>query len=107
MMETACCTLHVRSLKQALYFYEGLLGFEMCKRRPQLNYPGAWYELGEMILEVAEQKGAIAHTEVTISGMDDTSIKRRLDHFGIAYTMEAQALLLSDPEGHLLRFVRA
>ncbi|MBO1582238.1 VOC family protein [Bacillus sp. XF8] len=42
---TNCIVLEVRNLKDTLYFYEGVLGFQPSRHRPQLHVPGVWYDI--------------------------------------------------------------
>ncbi|WP_243526070.1 VOC family protein [Bacillus pseudomycoides] len=43
---TSCIVLEVRNLKETLYFYEGILGLQPSRHRPQLHVPGVWYDVG-------------------------------------------------------------
>ncbi|MDO9385338.1 MAG: VOC family protein, partial [Thiobacillus sp.] len=49
-MPDVCALLHagllVTNLDRARVFYESVLGLKVCPNRPDLPYPGEWYELG-------------------------------------------------------------
>ncbi|WP_416729304.1 VOC family protein [Fictibacillus sp. JL2B1089] len=40
-------SLLVTNLKESLYFYEEILEFKQNKKRPQFDFPGVWYDIGD------------------------------------------------------------
>lgn len=79
--------LLVADLARARDFYESVLGLRPYPHRPDLPYPGAWYELGVK---------------------DMAALKSRLDAAGIAYTVSQSgraALFCRDPDMNTLEFV--
>ena len=102
---------------KARAFYEGVLGLTPSQQRPDLGFPGVWYELGAQqihVLGLAEAPQPIAHEHggrdrhiaLAIDDIDD--LKTKLDAQGIAYTLSRsgrRALFCRDPDGNALEFV--
>lgn len=112
----------VRDLGQARAFYEGVLGLSPSTQRPDLGYPGVWYELGAQQIHVlalanapqpiyaeqggAEHGGRDRHIALAID--DIAALKARLEALKIAYTLSRsgrRALFCRDPDGNALEFV--
>lgn len=107
----------VRDLGQARAFYEGVLGLSPSTQRPDLGYPGVWYELGAQQIHVlalanapqpihAEHGGRDRHIALAID--DIAALKMKLDEMKIAYTLSRsgrRALFCRDPDGNALEFV--
>jgi glyoxylase I family protein len=101
----AYVTLPVTNLKRSFYFYEGIIGFSVCKDRPSLAYPGVWYNLGSSQLRLKlvqphkrEERSVMIH----VRGMHE--FIKKLDYYDIPYTKDKSSLYVTDPDGHVLLF---
>lgn len=111
-------SLLVQDLARACQFYEGVLGLERSTMRPDLGYPGAWYELGTQQLHVlaladAPQIQNHAHPgrdrHVALAVEDIQVLRASLEAAGIAYTTSRSgraALFCRDPDGNGLEFIQ-
>lgn len=98
-------------------FYEGVLGLSPSAQRPDLGFPGVWYEIGAQQIHLLALAGApqyIAHEHggrdrhIALSIDDIDGLKDKLDAKGIAYTLSRsgrRALFCRDPDGNALEFV--
>lgn len=112
----------VADLTQAVEFYEGLLGLEADTLRPDLGYPGKWYNLGKaqihlMQLEDPEKNeayqldrpehaGRDRHIAIEVDSIEN--LAKLLDKEKIQYTMSRSgrsALFCRDPDGNGLEFI--
>lgn len=110
--------LLVADLARAQAFYEGVLGLAPCSR-PELPYPGAWYDLGGgqqlHLMRLPNPDAAAARPEhggrdrhVALGVGDLAALVRRLGAAGIAYTVSKSgraALFCRDPDANTLEFV--
>jgi len=96
------CALHhagllVSDLARARSFYEIVLGLPRYPNRPDLPYPGEWYDLGGgqqlHLMQLPnpdagsirpEHGGRDRHLALAVTNMD--ALKSRLDAAGIPYT---------------------
>lgn len=112
----------VTDLERSKQFYEEVLGFQNSSERPDFDFPGAWYQLGETQLHL------IVHNDgKTLRGT--TKIDSRDGHFAIrvkdieefiermkTYQVEIlnkpdnetewHQVFISDPDGNLIEFNR-
>ncbi|MFN3544753.1 MAG: VOC family protein [Thiobacillus sp.] len=111
--------LLVSDLSRAKVFYESVLGLAPSPNRPELPYPGEWYELGggqqlhlmnlpnpDVAAMRPEHGGRDRH--VALGARDLASLRARLDAAGIPYTTSRSgraALFCRDPDGNTLEFV--
>lgn len=111
--------LLVSDLAQARAFYESVLQLTPCPNRPELPYPGEWYDLGSgqqlhlMRLDNPdaaslrpEHGGRDRHIALGVSNM--AALKSRLDAAGVKYTVSKSgraALFCRDPDSNTLEFV--
>ncbi len=106
-------SLIVADTARALAFYQGVLGLEIDRSRPDLGFPGAWLALGDRQLHLLElpnpdpvdgrpeHGGRDRHTAVTVPDLD--GFAQRLEREGIAYSMSRsgrRALFCRDPDGN-------
>ena len=98
-------------------FYEGVLGLSPSTQRPDLGFPGVWYEFGAQQIHVLalantpqkihhEHGGRDRHIALAIDDID--VLKAKLDTEGVAYTLSRsgrRALFCRDPDGNALEFV--
>jgi glyoxylase I family protein len=107
----------VSNLKTAREFYEGLLGLEPSPARPNMNFDGAWYDIGlqqihllelpnpEFGLERPAHVGRDRHVALRIADLD--ALRDALDQAKIPYTHSQsgrRALFCRDPDGNGLEF---
>lgn len=122
-MPDICALLHagllVSDLDRARVFYEAVLGLERFPNRPDLPYPGEWYELGNgqqlHLMQLPnpdassvrpEHGGRDRHIALAVRNM--AALKGRLDAAGVRYTASKSgraALFCRDPDANTLEFV--
>jgi catechol 2,3-dioxygenase-like lactoylglutathione lyase family enzyme len=109
----------VADLDASKRFFGEVIGFPELDR-PQFDFRGAWYAIGDRQLHLIEQSGAGRDVSGRISRSDHTAlevadldqVKRKLDEAGISYTAGGNERLgfsqvfCSDPDGHTIEFVR-
>ena len=111
--------LLVSDLARAKTFYESVLGLTRCPNRPELPYPGEWYDLGGgqqlHLMNLPNPDAASVrpahggrdhHIALAVSNMD--ALKSRLDAAGVQYTVSQSgraALFCRDPDANTLEFV--
>jgi len=101
-------SVRVSEITRARAFYEGVLGLSTAPR-PDLGFPGAWYDLGDGQLPL------IQHQQQTFDGIDPTAphfavevaslaeVKKTLDARGIAYLeFGGSQLWVRDPDGNVV-----
>lgn len=112
--------LLVSDLARAQAFYETVLGLVPCAR-PQLPYPGMWYELGDgrqlHLMQLPDPDAGSVRPEhggrdrhVAFGVRDLDALRVRLDAAGVACTASRSgraALFCRDPDGNALEFVAA
>jgi catechol 2,3-dioxygenase-like lactoylglutathione lyase family enzyme len=113
-------SLLVTNLKESLYFYEEVLGFKQNKKRPQFDFPGAWFDIGNTQLHLIvhkEGKTKRGTTEIdsrdghfAIRVNDIEKLIKTFDAHGINYVnkplnkTEWHQVFVSDPDGNLIEF---
>ncbi|MHB1144645.1 MAG: VOC family protein [Thiobacillus sp.] len=111
--------LLVSDLARAKAFYESVLGLTPYPHRPDLPYPGEWYDLGAgqqlHLMQLPdpdagsvrpEHGGRDRHIALAVANM--TALKSRLDAAGVRYTASKSgraALFCRDPDANTLEFV--
>ena len=109
------------NLERSRIFYEGLLGLSPSPARPDLGFPGVWYEVGanqqihlmllpnpEAGLQRPPHGGRDRHVALAVSDLGELS--RRLAEAEIAFTMSKsgrRALFCRDPDDNALEFIEA
>ncbi len=112
-------TFLVADLDRARVFYEGVLGLAASPHRPDLGFPGVWYEIGpgqqihlmrlpnpEAGLLRPEHGGRDRHVALAVD--DIAVLGAKLSAGGIPYTQSKsgrRALFCRDPDGNALEFV--
>jgi Lactoylglutathione lyase and related lyases len=118
------CALHhagllVSDLDRARVFYEAVLGLKVYPNRPDLPYPGEWYELGNgqqlHLMQLPNPDACSVRPEhggrdrhIALAVMDMAALKGRLDAAGVTYTASKSgraALFCRDPDANTLEFV--
>lgn len=111
--------LLVADLERARVFYESVLGLRVAANRPDLPYPGAWYELGggqqlhlmqlpnpDAGMVRPEHGGRDRHIALAVANMG--ALKSRLDAAGVKCSVSQSgraALFCRDPDMNTLEFV--
>ena len=111
-------SLLVADLARARAFYEGVLGLVPSPARPDMSFPGVWYDIGAAQIHLICQPnpdpvtgrpqhgGRDRHTALGVR--DFASLRAKLDAHGLAYTLSQsgrQALFVRDPDGNTLELV--
>jgi len=111
--------LLVSDLARAKAFYESVLGLRRYPNRPDLPYPGEWYDLGGgqqlHLMQLPDPDadsvrpahgGRDRHIALAVRDME--ALKSRLDAAGVKYTASKSgraALFCRDPDMNTLEFV--
>lgn len=109
--------LEVRDLKKTLYFYEGILGFEPSRQRPQLDLPGVWYDIGPIRIcctvnkrkQAMNEDGIVPKIEVDMQLREVENLLKKLDYYHVTYIeMEdyvegKKVLSVYDPDQHMIQ----
>jgi catechol 2,3-dioxygenase-like lactoylglutathione lyase family enzyme len=111
--------LLVADLDRAKQFYGSVLGLAPYPKRPDLPYPGEWYDLGNgqqlHLMNLPDPDAASVRPEhggrdrhIALGVKDMTALKGRLDAAGVPYTTSQSgraALFCRDPDANTLEFV--
>ncbi|WP_242253719.1 VOC family protein [Bacillus cereus group sp. BfR-BA-01379] len=114
---TTCIVLESKNLKETLYFYEGILGFQPSKERPQIRVTGVWYDIGSTRICFVVNRGLGEHRETVISSVKELllkttnieRLKKKLAFYQISFVEkrhgEEVSIIFHDPDGHILQFL--
>lgn len=107
------CSVVVSDTQHAMAFYRDVLGFAIDPSRPELGFPGCWFQVGDQqlhLLEVPNPDPTIGRPQhggrdrhVAIAVDDLSEFKRRLEEAEIPFTMSRSgrpALFCRDPDGN-------
>lgn len=111
--------LLVSDLARAKAFYESVLGLTPYPHRPDLPYPGEWYDLGAgqqlHLMQLPNPDAASVRPEhggrdhhIALAIRNIATLKSRLDAAGVRYTASQSgraALFCRDPDANTLEFV--
>lgn len=111
--------LLVSDLARAKAFYESVIGLQPCTGRPELPYPGEWYDLGGgqqlHLMGLPNPDAASVRPEhggrdrhIALGVQDMNTLKARLDAADVAYSVSKSgraALFCRDPDANTLEFV--
>ena len=109
----------VQDAARSRRFFGEILGLPELDR-PNFNFPGAWYALGDRQLHIIESPQAGRDASGRISRADHMAlevtdlepVRRLLREHGIDYVngendaLGFQQVFCSDPDGHTIEFVR-
>lgn len=111
-------SLIVSDLEKSRPFYEGILGLVPSPKRPEMGFPGVWYEIGPQqihLLAVPNPEAGLARPEhggrdrhVALRAADLDALKAGLDRAGIPYTLSRSgrpALFCRDPDGNAFELI--
>lgn len=100
-------SVRVTDLGRSRDFYEGLLGLRQAAR-PDLGFPGAWYDVGAGQLHLIQQAKVFEdidptdpHIALAVDSLAEA--KRRLEARGIRYLeFGGPQLWIRDPDGNVI-----
>jgi glyoxylase I family protein len=107
----------VADTAKSLKFYVGVLGLQQVER-PDLGFPGAWFQLGEQQIHILELQtmdpvigrpehgGRDRHVALSVSALGP--FKEKFQREGIKYTMSKsgrKALFCRDPDGNAVELI--
>jgi glyoxylase I family protein len=112
-------SLLIADVDRSRDFYEGVLGLSANPNRPDLGFPGVWYDVGgggqihllclanpDPVSGRPEHGGRDRHTALAVIGWEE--VKSALDRSGLPYTLSRsgrRALFVRDPDGNALELV--
>lgn len=111
--------LLVSDLARAKAFYESVVGLQPSPNRPELPYPGEWYDLdgGQQLhlMGLANPDAASVRPEhggrdrhIALGVTDLTALQARFDTAGVTYSVSKSgraAMFCRDPDANTLEFV--
>ena len=111
--------LLVADLARAKHFYESVLGLTPYPHRPDLPYPGEWYDLGGgqqlHLMQLPDPDAGAIRPEhggrdrhIALGVKDMAALKSRLEAAGVSYTTSKSgraAMFCRDPDANTLEFV--
>ena len=100
-------SVRITDLARSREFYEGVLGLRTAAR-PELGFPGAWYDVGGAQIHLIGQPKAFdgidptdAHVALEVD--DVGAVKRALDARGVPYLeFGGTQLWIRDPDGNVV-----
>jgi len=108
----------VKDTQKSLAFYRDVLGLKVDQNRPEMNFAGAWLNVGNQqihLLELpnpdpingrSEHGGRDRHVALQVSDID--KLQQSLEAAGLNFTRSKsgrKALFVRDPDGNALEFV--
>lgn len=111
-------SLMVANLARARSFYEGVLGLTPSLKRPDLGFPGVWYEIGAGQIHLInlsnsdpvegrpEHGGRDRHIALGVVGLEEIAVI--LENAGLPFTRSRSgraALFVRDPDGNALELM--
>jgi glyoxylase I family protein len=105
-------SLRITDLARSREFYEGLLGLETAPR-PDLGFPGAWYEVAGTqlhLIQCGKMFDDIDPTDphLALQVEDVDAVKRALDARGVRYLdFGGRQLWIRDPDGNVVEICEA
>ena len=114
-------SLLISDVDRSRVFYENVLGLQANPNRPDLGFPGVWYDIGvsgqihlicqpnpDPVTGRPAHGGRDRHTALAVAGWDE--VKAALDAADLPYTLSRsgrRALFVRDPDGNALELVAA
>jgi glyoxylase I family protein len=110
----------VSDLQRARDFYEGILALTPNPNRPDLGFPGIWYDIGRQQIHLLalpnpdagvvrpEHGGRDRHLALGVEDFEE--LKQTLDRQGLPYTLSRSgrmALFCRDPDGNGVELIGA
>lgn len=105
----------VSDLEAAKQFYEGILGLKQ-KPRPNLEFPGVWYNLGDVELHLIVTTQSLPSSErpnkdshLALAVKDYELMKKQLKDAGVPFRESSAGtpqIFVRDPDGNLIELQR-
>jgi len=111
-------SLMISDLEVSINFYTQMIGLQQMER-PDLGFPGAWFQLGENqqlhIIKLPnmdptsgrpEHGGRDRHVALTVNDFD--TVRNTLDKNGVVYSMSKsgrKALFIRDPDANAIEII--
>lgn len=113
-------SLLVTDIDQSKHFYSDVLGFEESPKRPDFDFPGAWYQIGTTQLHLIKyEQGKTfrgtndldsrdGHFAIRVNDID--ALMQKLDSSSIPYLDKPNnktpwhQVYVADPDGNLIEF---
>ena len=105
-------SVRITDLERSRGFYESLLGLRPAPR-PDLGFPGAWYEIGGSQVHLIQSPKIMDGIDPTdphfaLEVEDLNEVKRTLDARGISYVhFGGSQLWIRDPDGNVVEICEA
>ena len=105
-------SVRITDLERSRGFYESLLGLRPAPR-PDLGFPGAWYEVGTSQVHLIQSPKMMDGIDPTdphfaLEVEDLSEVKRTLDARGVAYVeFGGSQLWVRDPDGNVVEICEA
>jgi glyoxylase I family protein len=105
-------SVRIADLERSRSFYENLLGLRPAPR-PDLGFPGAWYEVGASQVHLIQSPKMMDGIDPTdphfaLEVEDLGEVKRTLDARGVSYvTFGGSQLWIRDPDGNVVEICEA
>ena len=110
-------SLLVEDIERSLNFYQGMLGLELDKARPDLGYPGAWLNIGDQQIHLLqlpnpdskqrpEHGGHDRHIALQVESIEQ--LKNIIEKEGIQFTTSksrSNVVFIRDPDGNALELI--
>jgi len=113
-------SLIISDCNQSKDFYSQVLGLECDKSRPDLNFPGLWYQLGSQQIHMLQVDNPYANLNTPTHGGRDRhlalninnleQIKTILEKKNIPYTASKsgrKAVFFRDPDNNVLELIES
>ena len=110
-------SLIVANLDVSMMFYSDVLGLQQVDR-PDLGFPGAWFQLGDQQIHLLELENPDPITgrpehggrdrHVALNALSLSPVQDTLNKAGIVYTMSKsgrRALFCRDPDGNAIEII--
>jgi glyoxylase I family protein len=110
-------SLVVADLEKSMVFYLGILGLQQVER-PDLGFPGAWFQLGDQQIHLLELENSDPITgrpehggrdrHVALNALALEPVQDALNKADIVYTMSKsgrRALFCRDPDGNAIEII--
>jgi glyoxylase I family protein len=110
-------SLIVANLDVSMVFYSDVLGLQQIDR-PDLGFPGAWFQLGDQQIHLLELENPDPITgrpehggrdrHVALNALSLSPVQDTLNKAGIVYTMSKsgrRALFCRDPDGNAIEII--
>ncbi|WP_261130681.1 VOC family protein [Bacillus sp. Marseille-Q3570] len=112
-------SLEVKKLKKARSFYEKVIGFQVSPDRPDFDFDGIWYQIGDtqlhlIVNEKLDEKNKppldsrVRHFAIRVESIED--ILQRLEKAGYSYLNKPTSktgwhqVFVQDPDGNVIEF---